>query len=112
MIGIVYGALLALAQTDMKRLIACSSVSHMGFVMLGIFALNSLGLQGGVLQMINHGISTGALFALVGMLYERYHTRHIADLRRLGPQAAVAGILPRILYFLQHRPAGDERLRG
>jgi NADH-quinone oxidoreductase subunit M len=78
-IGIIYGALLALAQTDIKRLVACSSVSHMGFVMLGIFALNPLGLQGGVLQMINHGISTGALFALVGMIYDRYHTRNIAE---------------------------------
>ena len=83
-IGIVYGALLALAQTDMKRLVACSSVSHMGFVMLGIFALNAQGLQGGVLQMLNHGISTGALFALVGMLYDRYHTRKIADLGGLA----------------------------
>ena len=78
-IGIIYGALLALAQTDLKRLVACSSVSHMGFVMLGIFAINPLGLQGGVLQMINHGISTGALFALVGMIYDRYHTRNIAE---------------------------------
>jgi len=93
-IGIVYGALLALAQTDMKRLVACSSVSHMGFVMLGIFALNAQGLQGGVLQMLNHGISTGALFALVGMLYERYHTRRIADLGGLARR------LPRLAFFL------------
>jgi NADH-quinone oxidoreductase subunit M len=79
-IGIIYGALVALAQTDMKRLIAYSSVSHLGYCMLGIFALNRLGLQGGALQMVNHGISTGALFALVGMLYERYHTREISHL--------------------------------
>jgi NADH-quinone oxidoreductase subunit M len=78
-VGIVYGALVALAQSDLKRLIAYSSVSHLGFCMLGVFSLNRLGVQGGVLQMINHGISTGGLFALVGMLYERYHTREISD---------------------------------
>jgi NADH-quinone oxidoreductase subunit M len=83
-IGIIYGALVALAQSDMKRLIAYSSVSHLGFCMLGLFALNRLGLQGGALQMINHGISTGALFALVGMLYERYHTRQISQLGGLS----------------------------
>ncbi len=75
--GILYGALVALAQSDIKRLIAYSSVSHLGFCMLGIFALNRTGIDGGVLQMINHGLSTGGLFALVGMLYERYHTREI-----------------------------------
>ncbi|MFZ5828791.1 MAG: complex I subunit 4 family protein [Planctomycetota bacterium] len=78
--GIVYGALVALAQTDIKRLIAYSSVSHLGFCMLGIFGLTALGLEGGVLQMVNHGLSTGGLFALVGMIYERYHTRKMADL--------------------------------
>lgn len=77
--GIVYGALVALAQADIKRLIAYSSVSHLGFCMLGLFAFNPLGLAGGTLQMINHGLSTGGLFAIVGMLYERYHTRQIAD---------------------------------
>jgi NADH-quinone oxidoreductase subunit M len=75
--GIIYGALVALAQSDIKRLIAYSSVSHMGFCLLGLFALNRLGLAGGTLQMINHGLSTGGLFAIVGMLYERYHTRDI-----------------------------------
>ena len=83
--GIIYGALVALAQTDIKRLIAYSSVSHLGFCMLGLFALNALGMQGGVLQMINHGLSTGGLFAVVGMIYERYHTREIKQLRRPGP---------------------------
>ena len=82
--GIIYGALVALAQTDMKRLIAYSSVSHLGFCMLGMFALNDLGVKGGVLQMINHGISTGGLFALVGMIYERYHTREIGQLSGLA----------------------------
>jgi NADH-quinone oxidoreductase subunit M len=78
-IGIVYGALMALVQTDIKKLVAYSSVSHLGFVMLGIFAFNTLGLDGAVLQMVNHGLSTGALFLLVGMLYDRRHTRMIAD---------------------------------
>ncbi len=78
-IGIIYGAVICLAQTDLKRLIAYSSVSHMGFVTLGIFALNTQGLEGGILQMINHGVVTGALFLSVGVVYERTHTRKIAD---------------------------------
>jgi NADH-quinone oxidoreductase subunit M len=78
-IGIVYGALVALAQKDWKRLVAYSSVSHMGMVMLGMFALNPVGLSGSVLQQINHGISTGALFLLVGVVYERRHTREISE---------------------------------
>jgi len=82
--GIIYGALVALAQTDLKKLIAYSSVSHLGYCMLGLFALNATGVQGSVLQMVNHGLSTGALFAIVGMLYERYHTRQIADLSGLA----------------------------
>ena len=86
LIGILYGALVALGQDDVKRLIAYSSVSHLGFCMLGVFALNPLGLQGGVLQMVNHGLSTGGLFAIVGMLYERYHTRRIEDLGGLARQ--------------------------
>ncbi len=76
-IGIIYGALLALAQDDIKKLVAYSSVSHMGFCLLGLFAFNNIGITGGMLTMINHGLSTGALFAIVGMLYERYHTRDI-----------------------------------
>jgi NADH-quinone oxidoreductase subunit M len=79
LIGIIYGALVAMAQKDMKKLVAYSSVSHLGFVMLGIFALNTAGLNGGILQMINHGLSTGALFLLVGVIYERRHTRMIAE---------------------------------
>ena len=78
-IGIIYGALVAMAQTDIKKLVAYSSVSHLGFVMLGVFALNEQGVLGGQLQMINHGISTGALFLLVGVVYERRHTRLISD---------------------------------
>ncbi len=78
-IAIIYGAVICLAQTDLKRLIAYSSVSHMGFVTLGIFALNVQGLEGGILQMLNHGVVTGALFLSVGIVYERTHTRKIAD---------------------------------
>jgi len=76
--GILYGAAVAYAQKDVKKLVAYSSVSHLGFVMLGIFALNPVGIAGGVLQMANHGLSTGALFLIVGMLYERRHTRQLA----------------------------------
>jgi NADH-quinone oxidoreductase subunit M len=78
-VAIIYGAYMAFAQTDFKKLIAYSSVSHMGFVTLGIFALNSQGLEGGLLQMINHGVSTGALFLAVGVIYERTHTRMLSD---------------------------------
>jgi NADH-quinone oxidoreductase subunit M len=78
-VGIVYGALVAMVQKDMKKLVAYSSVSHLGFVMLGLFAFNVQGIQGGILQMVNHGISTGALFLLVGILYERRHTRLISE---------------------------------
>ncbi len=74
-IGIIYGAAVSYAQKDIKKLVAYSSVSHLGFVMLGLFALNPQGIQGGILQMINHGLSTGALFLLVGMIYEQTHTR-------------------------------------
>ena len=74
-IGILYGAAVSYAQQDVKKLVAYSSVSHLGFVMLGLFALNPQGIQGGILQMVNHGLSTGALFILVGMIYERRHTR-------------------------------------
>ncbi len=77
-IGIIYGALVAMVQQDIKKLVAYSSVSHLGFVMLGLFALNLQGLEGAVLQMVNHGICTGALFLLVGMLYERRHVREIS----------------------------------
>jgi NADH-quinone oxidoreductase subunit M len=77
-IGIIYGALVAYPQPDMKRLVAYSSVSHMGFIMLGLYAFNRMGVTGGVLQMVNHGLSTGALFILVGLIYDRTHTRDIS----------------------------------
>lgn len=87
-IGIIYGALLSIVQKDMKKLVAYSSVSHMGFIVLGIFALTGESIQGSVIQMINHGLSTGALFLFVGMLYERRHTKVIAEfggLRKVMP---------------------------
>jgi len=93
LVGIVYGSLVAMVQSDVKKLIAYSSVAHLGFVMLGTFALNLEGLEGAVLQMVNHGLSTGALFLLVGMLYERRHTRQVADfggLTRVMPVYAAA----------------------
>jgi NADH-quinone oxidoreductase subunit M len=93
-LGIVYGALVALAQSDMKRLIAYSSVSHLGYCMLGLFALNATGVQGSVLQMVNHGLSTGALFAMIGMIYERYHTRQIAEM------SGLAARLPWLAFFM------------
>ena len=74
-VGIIYGAIVSFAQSDMKKLVAYSSISHMGFVMLGLFALNTHGLQGAILQMINHGLSTGGLFIMVGAIYQRLHTR-------------------------------------
>jgi NADH-quinone oxidoreductase subunit M len=95
-IGIIYGAILAFSQTDLKRLIAYTSVSHMGFVILGIFAFNELALQGVVMQMVTHGISTGALFLLAGMLKERLHTRDINQMGGLWtdmPKMGVIGIL-------------------
>jgi NADH-quinone oxidoreductase subunit M len=78
-VGIIYGALVAMVQTDIKRLVAYSSVSHLGFVVLGIFSMTQEGIQGAIIQMVNHGLSTGMLFLLVGMIYERRHTRNISD---------------------------------
>ena len=78
-IGVIYGALVAWVQPDMKKLVAYSSVSHLGFCVLGIFAINQTAIEGSILQMVNHGLSTGALFLLVGVVYERRHTRMLAD---------------------------------
>lgn len=92
-IGIIYGALVAMVQTDMKKLVAYSSVSHLGFVVLGIFALTIESVQGAVIQMVNHGLSTGALFLLVGIIYERTHNREIAyygGIAKIVPLFAVA----------------------
>ena len=87
-IGIVYGALVAMVQPDIKKLVAYSSVSHMGYIILGLFAFNVYGMQGGLYQMLNHGISTGALFLLIGMIYERTHSREISG------YGGLAGVLP------------------
>ena len=88
-IGIIYGALMALVQTDIKKLVAYSSVSHLGFMVLGVFAFNLNGIKGGVIQMINHGLSTGGLFLLVGMIYDRRHTREISEYGGLAKQMPI-----------------------
>jgi NADH-quinone oxidoreductase subunit M len=93
LVGIVYGSLVAMVQPDIKKLVAYTSVAHLGFVMLGMFALNVAGMNGGVLQMVNHGLSTGALFLLVGMLYERRHTRLISD------YGGVTRVMPVFAFF-------------
>jgi NADH-quinone oxidoreductase subunit M len=112
-IGIIYGALCALAQGtpkgDIKKLVAYSSVSHLGMCMLGMFALNEAGLSGSLLQMINHGLSTGALFLLVGMLYERYHTRRIGD---FGGIAARLKLLSVCMVFICLSSVGLPGLNG
>lgn len=92
-IGIIYGALVAMVQTDIKKLVAYSSVSHMGYVLLGLFAFNEYAMTGAVYQMLNHGISTGALFLLVGMIYERTHTREIAQYGGLAAKMPVYTII-------------------
>jgi NADH-quinone oxidoreductase subunit M len=108
-IGIIYGALCAFAQQDVKKLVAYSSVSHMGVCILGIFALNSAGINGGLLQMVNHGLSTGGLFLLVGMLYERYHTRMIPD---YGGMAARLKVLSVFMVFICLTSVGFPGLNG
>jgi NADH-quinone oxidoreductase subunit M len=108
-IGITYGAIVATMQTDLKRLVAYSSVAHMGFVVIGLAALNSQGLDGSVVQMVNHGISTGALFLLVGMLYERRHTREI---KSLGGLQKAAPILAGVFTFVMLSSIGLPGLNG
>lgn len=108
-IGIIYGSLCALWQSDIKKLVAYSSVAHLGFCMLGLFALNSEGMTGSVLQMINHGLSTGALFILVGMIYDRYHTREMSEMGGLATK------LPRIgvgMVFISMSSIGLPGLNG
>ena len=92
-IGIIYGALVAWVQQDIKKLVAYSSVSHLGFCVLGLFALNMIGIQGSVLYMINHGLSTGAMFLCIGMIYDRYHTRDINKL------SGLAKMMPKLAFF-------------
>lgn len=92
-IGIVYGACLALAQSDLKKLVAYSSISHLGYVMLGLFALTPEAVEGAILQMVNHGVSTGALFVLVGIIYERRHTREISEFGGLAYQVPLYAVI-------------------
>ena len=98
-IGIIYGALVAMMQSDIKKLVAYSSVSHLGFVMLGLFALNVQGVQGAIFQMISHGLSTGALFLLVGMIYDRRHTRMIDDFGGLWKQVPLFSAILLVVTF-------------
>ncbi|WP_435005855.1 complex I subunit 4 family protein [Tundrisphaera lichenicola] len=105
-VGILYGALAALAQSDVKRLVAYSSVSHMGFILLGLFALNATGIEGAVIQMLNHGLTTGALFACVGVIYERYHTRDMGELGGLWKR------LPLWAFFIILASLGSAALPG
>jgi NADH-quinone oxidoreductase subunit M len=109
LIGIVYGAIVCAMQRDLKRLIAYSSISHLGFVVLGIFVFTIQGLQGGTLQMVSHGLSTGALFLLVGMLYERRHTREISD---FGGLAAVTPVYAGIFLIVALSSLGLPGLNG
>ncbi len=108
-IGIVYGAAVAIVQPDLKKLVAYSSVSHLGFIVLGTFALTSGGLQGGVIQMVNHGLTTGALFLLVGMIYERRHTKKIAD---FGGLQKVMPIYAGFFLFMAFASIGLPGLNG
>jgi NADH-quinone oxidoreductase subunit M len=108
-VGIIYGSFCALAQNDIKKLVAYSSVAHLGFCMLGVFALNVEGITGGVLQMINHGLSTGALFCLVGMFYERYHTRQLSELGGLASRLPRLGVL---MVFISLASIGLPGLNG
>ena len=108
-VGIIYGAVVATVQPDLKKLVAYSSVSHLGFVVLGIFALTSQGLQGGVIQMVNHGLTTGALFLLVGMLYDRRHTKQIAD---FGGLQKVIPIFAGLFLFMAFASIGLPGLNG
>lgn len=108
-IGILYGSFCALSQNDIKKLVAYSSVAHLGFCMLGLFALNVEGISGGVLQMINHGLSTGALFCIVGMFYERYHTRQMNE---LGGMATKLPLLAVAMVFTSFASIGLPGLNG
>src|SRR5262249_32803504 len=108
-VGVIYGSFCALAQDDVKKLVAYSSVAHLGFCMLGLFALNEVGVTGGVLQSINHGLSTGALLLLVVMLYARYFTRKMAD---YGGMAARLKLLALFMAFITMSSIGLPGLNG
>jgi NADH-quinone oxidoreductase subunit M len=108
-IGIIYGALVAMVQTDLKRLVAYSSVSHLGFVVLGLFAFDPTAVQGALYQMLNHGVSTGALFVIVGMLYDRRHTHLI---REFGGLATPLPVIAAFFLFVSLASAGLPMLNG
>ena len=108
-IGIIYGALVSMVQPDLKKLVAYSSVSHLGFVVMGMFALTHLGIQGSVLQMVNHGLSTGALFLCVGVIYERRHTRLISE---FGGLAKVMPIFGTVFIIVMLSSVGLPGLNG
>ena len=108
-IGILYGAVVATMQRDLKRLVAYSSVAHLGFIVLGIFSINTEGIEGGLLQMVNHGLSTGALFLLVGFIYERRHTRQISEM--IGLQKA-APVLAAVFTVVMLSSVGVPGLNG
>ena len=108
-VGIIYGAAVAIVQPDVKRLVAYSSVSHLGFIVLGTFALTSQGLQGGVIQMVNHGLTTGALFLLIGMIYERRHTRQISE---YGGLSSVMPVYAGVFLFMAFASIGLPGLNG
>ena len=111
LVGIIYGALVAWAQVDMKKLVAYSSIAHLGFVMLGLFAFNEIAWQGALLQMVNHGLSTGALFLLVGMLYDRRHTKKFEEFGGLAKIDPLVRVHARLRHPGVGRPAGAQRLR-
>lgn len=108
-VGIIYGALVAMIQTDIKKLVAYSSVSHLGFVVLGIFALTEEGIQGSIIQMVNHGLSTGALFLIVGMIYDRRHTRQISE---FGGLAKIMPIMSIFFFIVSLSSIGLPGLNG
>ncbi|NND03401.1 MAG: NADH-quinone oxidoreductase subunit M [Acidimicrobiia bacterium] len=108
-VGIIYGAAVAIVQPDVKRLVAYSSVSHLGFIVLGTFALTSQGLQGGIIQMVNHGLTTGALFLLIGMIYERRHTRQISE---YGGLSSVMPLFAGVFLFMAFASIGLPGLNG
>jgi NADH-quinone oxidoreductase subunit M len=105
-IGIIYGALVAWVQQDIKKLVAYSSVSHLGFCVLGLLALNDIGMEGSVLYMINHGLSTGAMFLVIGMIYDRFHTRDINALSGLAKR------MPKLAFFFVFFVLGSIGLPG
>ena len=111
LVGILYGALVAWVQTDMKKLVAYSSIAHLGFVMLGLLAVDAIAWQGALMQMVNHGLSTGALFLLVGMIYERRHSKAFADLGGLAKPMPVFAFFLVWSALASVGPAGAQRLR-